>query len=59
MSYRFKIELGFRQAVHVIGAYAYHFWMLGMKPQPRGGGDQHMHRASDEYRQDVRRKLRA
>ncbi len=27
--YRFKIELGFRQAVHVIGAYAYHFWMLG------------------------------
>lgn len=25
--YRFKIETGFRQAVHVIGAYAYHFWM--------------------------------
>lgn len=22
--YRFKIELGFRQAVHVFGAYAYH-----------------------------------
>lgn len=58
-SYRFKIELSFRQAVHVIGAYAYHFWMLGMKPQPRGGGDQHLHRASDEYRQGVRRKLRA
>jgi hypothetical protein len=30
--YRFKIELGFRQAVHVLGAYAYHFWMAGMKP---------------------------
>jgi hypothetical protein len=29
--YRFRIELGFRQAVHVLGAYAYHFWMCGMK----------------------------
>jgi len=58
-SYRFKIELGFRQAVHVIGTYAYHFWMLGMKPQPRGGGDQFLHRTSDLYRQAVRRKLRA
>jgi hypothetical protein len=24
---RFKIELSFKQALHVIGAYAYHFWM--------------------------------
>jgi len=36
--YRFKIELGFRQAVHVLGAYGYHFWMLGMKPLRRGTG---------------------
>ena len=57
--YRFKIELGFRQAVHVIGAYAYHFWMLGMKPLRRGAGDQYLHRTSDEYRAAVRRKLRA
>ena len=57
--YRFKIELGFRQAVHVIGAYAYHFWMLGMKPLRRGAGDQYLHRASDEYRGAIRRKLRA
>jgi len=57
--YRFKIELGFRQAVHVIGAYDYHFWMLGMKPLRRGSGDQYLHRASDAYRGAVRRKMRA
>ena len=57
--YRFKIELSFRQAVHVIGAYAYHFWMLGMKPLRRGSGDQYLHRTSDEYRAAIRRKLRA
>ena len=58
-SYRFKIELGFRQAVHVIGTYAYHFWMLSMKPLRRGAGDQYLHRTSDEYRAAIRRKLRA
>ena len=57
--YRFKIELGFRQAVHVIGAYAYHFWMAGMKPLRRGGGDQHLHMETDAYRIAIRRKLRA
>ena len=57
--YRFKIELGFRQAVHVIGAYAYHFWMADMKPVRRGSGDQYLHKSSDTYRQAVRRKLRA
>ena len=57
--YRFKIELGFRQAVHVLGAYAYHFWMLGMKPLRRGDGDQYLHRTSDSYRAAIRRKLRA
>jgi hypothetical protein len=24
--YRFKIELSFRHALHVVGSYAYHFW---------------------------------
>ena len=57
--YRFKIELGFGQAVHVMGAYAYHFWMAGMLPIRRGGGDQYLHRTSDDYRAGVRRKLRA
>ena len=57
--YRFKIELGFRQAVHVLGTFAYHFWMSSMKPVRRGGGDQYLHRTSDTYRTAIRRKLRA
>ena len=57
--YRFKIEVGFRQAVHVIGGYAYHFWMMAMKPLRRGQGDQYLHRTSDDYRNAVRRKLGA
>jgi hypothetical protein len=57
--HRFKIELGFRQAVHVLGGYAYHFWMKGMKPVRRGSGNQHLHRATKEYREAVRRKLNA
>src|ERR1039458_3566863 len=57
--YRFRIELGFRQAVHVLGAYAYHFWMSGMKPLRRGDGNQYLHRTSDAYRAAPRRKMAA
>ena len=32
--YRFKIELGFRQALHVVGSYAYHFWMMAHDTPP-------------------------
>ena len=56
--YRFKIELGFKQAVHVLGAHDYHFWMADMKPIRRGSGDQYLHRTSDDYRAGIRRKLR-
>jgi len=57
--HRFKIELGFRQAVHVLGSYAYHFWMKGMKPTGKSSGNQHLHRATEEYRKATRRKLTA
>lgn len=57
--YRFKIEIGFKQAVHVIGAHAYHFWMSDMKPIRRGTGDQYLHRTSDDYRAGIRRKFNA
>ena len=57
--FRFKIEIGFKQAVHVLGAHAYHFWMADMKPIRRGSGDQHLHRTSDDYRAGIRRKLNA
>ena len=56
---RFKIEVSFKQAVHTIGTYSYHFWMRAMKPRPRRSGNQHLHRESDVYRDQVRRKLAA
>ena len=56
---RFKIEVAFKQAVHTVGAYAYHFWMRAMTPLSRGGGNQHLHRKSAAYRRGVFRKLAA
>ncbi len=56
---RFKIELGFKQAVHTLGAFNYHFWMADMKPIRRRGGNQYMHHETPEYRAKVRRKLHA
>jgi hypothetical protein len=55
--YRFRIELGFRQAIHVLGAYAYHFWMSTMKPLRRWYGDQYLHRKTDAYRAAIKRKI--
>ena len=57
--WRFKIEVGFKQAIHTLGTYAYHFWMQTMTPIRRGAGNQHLHRKSEGYRQAVRRKLAA
>jgi hypothetical protein len=57
--WRFKIEVSFKQAIHTVGAYAYHFWMQNMDPIRRGDGAQHPHRQSESYRQAVRRKLAA
>lgn len=58
-SYRFKIEVSFKQAVRTVGAPAYHFWSKTMRPIHRGSGDQYLHRATPEYRRHVRRKLEA
>ena len=56
---RFKIEVSFKQAIHTIGAYSYHFWMAAMKPRPRRSGNQYPHRESNSYRDQLRRKLAA
>jgi hypothetical protein len=56
---RFKIELGFKQAVRVVGTFSYHFWMKKMKPLHRRNGNQYLHRESSEYRQAVKRKINA
>lgn len=57
--WRFKIEVSFKQAIHTVGTYAYHFWMKDMIPIRRGDGNQYLHRKSDRYRAQVRRKLAA
>jgi hypothetical protein len=56
---RFKIEVSFKQALRVIGAYAYHFWMAAMTPLRRVSGNQYLHHKSDTYRTAVRRKIAA
>jgi hypothetical protein len=56
---RFKLEVSFKQALHVIGAYAYHFRMAAMTPLRRVSGNQHLHRKSEDYRNAVRRKIAA
>ena len=57
--FRFKIEVSFKQALYTIGTYAYHFWMAMMTPRPNQSGDQYLHRKSNPYRNQVRRKMRA
>ena len=56
---RFKIELTFKQAAHQIGLFAYHFWMMEMLPLRYRNGNQYLHRATDDYRDRVRRKIHA
>jgi len=57
--YRFKIETGFRQALHVLGTYAYHFWMAPMAPRKRGSGNQDVRKRSTRYKRALRRKIAA
>jgi len=56
---RFKIEVTFKQAVHAVGTFCYHFWMVDMDPRPNRSGNQYVHHKSDRYRANVRRKLAA
>ncbi len=57
--YRFKIEVCFKQALHTLGTYAYHFWMMRMKPIRRRSGKQYMHHKTEKYREMVRNKMAA
>ena len=56
---RFKIELSFKQALHVLGTYAYHFWMKVIDPIRKNSGNQYLHRETSNYRDAVKRKLAA
>lgn len=57
--YRFKIEVCFKSALRVVGAFLYHFWMRDMTPIKRKGKDQYLHRKPKAYRDAVRRKMAA
>lgn len=57
--YRFKIEVSFKQAIHSLGTYSYHFWMMNMIPVRRKSGKQYLHTKSEKYRGDVKRKIAA
>ena len=54
---RFKIEVSFKQAVHAIGTFAYHFWLKEMDRIKRGSGNQYLHRKPAAYREAVKRKI--
>lgn len=56
---RFKIEVAFYQQIHTFGVYSYRFWMATLKPIKRGIKAIYPHCESEEYRQAIRRKLKA
>jgi hypothetical protein len=56
---RFKIEVSFKQALHTIGAYGYHFWMMDMIPIKKGSGDQDIEGMPWKYQLSVQRKMDA
>jgi hypothetical protein len=56
---RWAIEVGFKSALRTIGTFSYHFWMKGMEPIKRRSTGQHLHRKSQEYRDQVSRKMQA
>ena len=56
---RFKIEVSFKQTLHTLGTYCYHFWMAAMKPLRKSKGNQYLHRESEMYRKSIKRKLSA
>jgi hypothetical protein len=56
---RFKIEVSFKQAVHTVGAYAYHFWLRSMQPHRRYSRNQYLNNRSEQARRQLLRKMRA
>ncbi len=58
-SLRFKIEVSFKQSIHTVGTYLYHFWMKDMKPRKKNDGNKYLHRETKKYREKVERKIRS
>lgn len=56
---RFKIEVSFKQSLHTLGGYAYHFWMRDMTPIAWGSKGQRLDNRTPDYQKSVARKLDA
>ena len=56
---RFKIEVSFKALVETLCGFCYHFWLKAMPKIRRGAGNQFLHRAGEQYRSKVARKLEA
>jgi hypothetical protein len=58
-SLRFKIEVGFKAAKHVVKTFSYRFWMSGMKRLSRTSRTLYLHRETDSFRDQFDKKLHA
>jgi len=56
---RFKIEVSFKQALRVIGTFAYHFWMAAMTPVVRKSKEEYLYLKTQGHHDAVRRKIEA
>lgn len=56
--YRYKIEVSFKHGVHVVGVWAYRFWMRAMDAVKKGSGTQQLEGRSEEYRESAMRTMR-
>lgn len=56
---RFKIEVTFKQAVHQIGAFMYHFWIKKMMPIKRGSKGKQLQFSPSGFKKKVIEKLNA
>lgn len=56
---RFKIEVSFKQAVHTLGTYAYHFWFRPMRPHRQNALNQYLNSRPEPYRSKMLRKIHA
>lgn len=58
-SLRFKIEVMFKQALHQIGTFMYHFWLKCMRLTKRGSGDWLLHFSNVNFKLKVQCKIQA
>lgn len=56
---RFKIEVTFKTLVHVLAAFAYHFWMKAWPKTREGDKSVYLHRKTPAFRRQVSRKIEA